>query len=231
MSMGNVSSVECYPNDLWITLLRVYLFCIRFSYWMAPHCIDIKIVVPGAGIFTIRWPSDCLTFIKGVLWLVRRLCIEMGPFSLRDTTWPNRGHIPHDMLTVGLDFLWSWWRHQIETFSWLLAVCAENLPVTGEFPSQRPVTRSFGVFFDQRLDKRLSKQSRRWWLETRPSSLWRHLNGYIKSSRRIGWTHSFRFLSGMSCFYRLLFHITNVMISREILLTEDTPQVMCVLLI
>ena len=32
-------------------------------------------------------------------------------------------------------------------------------PVTGEFPAQRPVTRSFGVFFDLRLNKRLSKQS------------------------------------------------------------------------
>ena len=31
--------------------------------------------------------------------------------------------------------------------------------VTGEFPSQRPVTRSFGVFFDLRLNKQFSKQS------------------------------------------------------------------------
>ena len=52
-----------------------------------------------------------------------------------------------------------WWRHQMETFSALLALCAGNLPVTGEFPSQRPVTRSFGVFFDMRQIKRLSKQS------------------------------------------------------------------------
>ena len=42
----------------------------------------------------------------------------------------------------------SWWRHQMETFSALLALCAGNPPVTGEFPSQRPVTRSFDVFFD-----------------------------------------------------------------------------------
>ena len=41
----------------------------------------------------------------------------------------------------------------METFSVLLALCEENLPVTGEFPSQRPVTRSFDVFFDQRLNK------------------------------------------------------------------------------
>ena len=43
-----------------------------------------------------------------------------------------------------------WWRHQMETFSALLALCARNSPVTGEFPSQRPVTRSFDVFFDLR---------------------------------------------------------------------------------
>ena len=45
----------------------------------------------------------------------------------------------------------------METFSALLALCAENSPVTGEFPSQRPVTQSFDVFFDLRLNKRLSK--------------------------------------------------------------------------
>ena len=36
----------------------------------------------------------------------------------------------------------------METFSALLAICAGNSPVTGEFPAQRPVTRSFDVFFD-----------------------------------------------------------------------------------
>ena len=35
----------------------------------------------------------------------------------------------------------------METFSTLLAICAGNSPVTGEFPAQRPVTRSFDVFF------------------------------------------------------------------------------------
>ena len=41
----------------------------------------------------------------------------------------------------------SWWRHQMETFSALLALCAGNSPVTGEFPSQRPMTRNFDAFF------------------------------------------------------------------------------------
>ena len=46
----------------------------------------------------------------------------------------------------------------METFFALLAICAENSLVTGEFPAQRPVTQSFNVFFDLRLNKQLSKQ-------------------------------------------------------------------------
>ena len=45
-------------------------------------------------------------------------------------------------------------RHQMETFSVLLALCAGNSPVTGEFPAQRPVTRSLAVFFDLRQKKK-----------------------------------------------------------------------------
>ena len=52
-----------------------------------------------------------------------------------------------------------WWRHQMEVFSASLARCAGNSPVTGEFHTQRPVTRSFDVFFDIRLIKRLSIQT------------------------------------------------------------------------
>ena len=52
----------------------------------------------------------------------------------------------------------------METFSALLAFYAGNSPVTGEFLSQRPRTRSYDVFFDLRLYKRLSKQSWGWWL-------------------------------------------------------------------
>ena len=46
----------------------------------------------------------------------------------------------------------------------------------GELPAQRPVTRSFDVYFDLRLNKRLSKQSRGWWFETLSGPLGRHYN-------------------------------------------------------
>ena len=48
----------------------------------------------------------------------------------------------------------------------------------GEFPTQRPVTRSFDVYFDLRPDKRSSKQLWGWWFETLLHSLWRHRNAF-----------------------------------------------------
>ena len=44
----------------------------------------------------------------------------------------------------------------METFSALLTICAGNSPVPGDFPAQRPVTQNYDVFFDLRLNKRLS---------------------------------------------------------------------------
>ena len=64
--------------------------------------------------------------------------------------------------------------YHMEIFYALLTLSAGNLPVTGEFPSQRPVTRSFDISSDLRLNKWLSKQSWGWWSETPSRSLWRH---------------------------------------------------------
>ena len=89
----------------------------------------------------------------------------------------NMSHSPYCIKRIEND-IWTgvadctWWRHQMETFSALLALCAGNSPVTAQWP----VTRSFDVFFDLRPNKLLSKQSRGWWFETPSRSLWRHCN-------------------------------------------------------
>ena len=57
--------------------------------------------------------------------------------------WCDLQYIP--MIIYMAHAMLSWWRHQMETFSALLALCAGNSPVTGEFPSQRPVTQNFDV--------------------------------------------------------------------------------------
>ena len=75
-----------------------------------------------------------------------------------------------------------WRQHKLSltssngNISALLAFCGGKPPVTGGFPSQRPATRSFDIFFDLRLNKRVSNQSRRRWFETPSRSLWRHRN-------------------------------------------------------
>ena len=71
----------------------------------------------------------------------------------------------------------------METFSALLAFCAGNSPVPGELPAQGPMTRSFDVFFDLRLNKPFSKQSWGWWFETPSRPLWRHCNEGMRVSK------------------------------------------------
>ena len=101
---------------------------------------------------------------------------------VRILTW----NICFESLSLSLSiyiYIKCWWRHQLETYSALLALCAGNIPVTGEFSSQRSVTRSFEVFFDPHSIKRLSKQSRCRWFGTPSRSLlwpsqaiWQHIS-------------------------------------------------------
>ena len=70
----------------------------------------------------------------------------------------------HDVFLF-IQFEWNkraWWRHQIETFSALLALCKGNSPATGEYPSQRLVTQSFDVFFDLHLNQHINSWANNW---------------------------------------------------------------------
>ena len=71
----------------------------------------------------------------------------------------------------------AWWRHQMETVSALLAFVRgiHRSPVNS--PHKGQSTRSFDVFFYLLLNKWMSKQSWRRWLETPSRSLWCNCNG------------------------------------------------------
>ena len=100
----------------------------------------------------------------------------------------------------------AWWRHKMETFSALLA-------------AQRPLTRSFDVFFDLRLNKRLSKQCWGWWFETPSRPLWCHCNGSrpgpywtdvgLKWALLSNWAF---FLCWMNGSYGIYFHFVCVLL-------------------
>ena len=80
----------------------------------------------------------------------------------RTCTYCFLARAPSDVVKLYTNYS-QWWRNQMEKFSALLAFSAGNSQVTGKFPTQRPVMRSFDVFFNLGLNKRFSKQSRRWW--------------------------------------------------------------------
>ena len=81
--------------------------------------------------------------------------------------------------------------------------------LTGEFPTQRPATRSFTVFFDLRLNERLSKQSWGWCFETPSRCLRRHcnvLNQLGKNSHTWSETYFRQVLFPAYLFFRRRFH-------------------------
>ena len=106
---------------------------------------------------------------------------------------------PSMLVFQRISFPCTWWRHQMETFSAILAIFAGNSPVLGEIPAQRPVTRSLDVFFDLRLNKRLSKQSWGWWFETPSRPLWCHRNESNKRLRDDAHTICIQVLPEISC--------------------------------
>ena len=111
--------------------------------------------------------------ISNLFWSVRR-CL-MGDLNLNgnfdgSSTFAYLGHITEEInkarhYRTFAQAMHTWWRHQMETFS-LLALCEINPPVTSGFPSQKPVTQSFGVLFGGRLNKRLNQQWMCQWFET-----------------------------------------------------------------
>ena len=71
----------------------------------------------------------------------------------------------------------------METFSALLAICVGNSPVHGEFPAQRPMMRSFDVFFDLRLNNG--------WVNNREAGdLRRHRGHYDVNVMTLDYNHS-----------------------------------------
>ena len=117
----------------------------------------------------VHYLQACHKYVLFLSWLeiMNRTYIRQRNHLLRFSPWITVRCLASQSNGQG-----PWWRHSMETFSALLAFCAGNSPVTGELPSQRPVTRSFDVFFYLRLNKLLSKQSWGWWFGTPSCPLW-----------------------------------------------------------
>ena len=142
--------------------------CLSNAAWQIPVEPNTSLCLDGSQSWEIRpnpTASNVCCIKNTCTWFTRALQSEnIYLFTLQKCCRKIR------------NFAGPWWRHQMETYSALLAIRAGNSPVTGKFPAQRPVTRSFDVFFDLRLNERLSKQSWCWLFETPLCPLWRHSN-------------------------------------------------------
>ena len=150
-----------HPYRIFFIFVLVYILC-RFVIFDEACCRNLVTQTTPRAV--VSFPSQKVT----PLWPKIEVLIPIA------NTYANVDPCYNELIR----FVWY------RAHGFMMASSNENIfhatgvsSVTGEFPSQRPVTRMFELFFDLRLNKRLSKQSKRRWFETPSWSLWRHCNG------------------------------------------------------
>ena len=145
----------CYISreDMYISYTRVcydllcnsrYYLC-RLNYFCAFHTIFGVLTLSIQRFLLNRFTvSKYWIFISKSYWILVWVTFRATLVQKNPVQWSCFVASSSDYVPV------AWCRHQMKTFFALLALCAGNSPVTGEFPSQRPVTRCFDVFFDPR---------------------------------------------------------------------------------
>ena len=94
-------------------------------------------------------------------WCRRRLSLQIDSMPTLDFQWMKA--------VVRCEVDWS-------NFFMMTSSNGNIFRVTGPLCGEFTGLRSFDVFFDLRLIKRLNKHSRGWWFETLSSPLWRYRN-------------------------------------------------------
>ena len=163
---------DCFIFMMWISCPKRRSLCWKgLRFYHSSALCDIGLYLTVLLVYSGRQYISLLVSITVVDGLVHDRCqvISNHTAGKAPVKFPSDSSILTHNLSYFCEILsdietvkTSWWRHQMETFSALLALCAGNSPVTVEFPLHRQVTRSFDVFFDLRLNKRLSKQSWGW---------------------------------------------------------------------
>ena len=153
----NVSQAsETRVKKVWKLFLSSFMdsFCRVRNKRMYVRMYDERLMHSPECYFGVYFPRCCVT--RAISTKINLLCAH----KQFDTRVHTREKV-------------SWWKKH-DVIKW--KHFPRNWPFVREFPAQRQVTRSFDVFFDLRLNKRLSKQSRGWWFETLSRPSWRHCN-------------------------------------------------------
>ena len=151
--------------------------------------------VPGwyasamTSLFSLRHGISPLTFFHKICWVTYRypfpICTPQIIQNENLLLCKNTHSIQLTCRTIVQQKVWTGSRLEYHSTTWCkieytiiwIMMTSSNGKISVSLAAlQRPVTQSFDVSFDLRLNKRLSKQSRRRWFETPYRSLWRHCN-------------------------------------------------------
>ena len=137
-----------------------------------PHCNYVVREHDGGRVLKVILRHRCQASVQN--WLRTCLCISTyHQHAQQGGWWTGRQH-------VGTKCLMIMMTSSNGNISCVSGLLWGEFP--GEFPPQKPVTRSFDGYFDPRPSKWLSKQSWGWWFETPSRLLWRHRNGFNRSN-------------------------------------------------
>ena len=110
----------------------------------------------------IQYVGLCVFSLPTPLVMIGRIYVLCLIIIIKSEVWTVTHclRLSHETMVCAVCLSIFLWRHQMDAFAMLSTVCSGNSLVTGEFPAQRPVTRSFDVYFDLRLNKQLSVSKR-----------------------------------------------------------------------
>ena len=185
-SLRNISHWYAFARDGWALGWCHYWCTLDYMYMGVWLCFTVNLSCVfdlALNIFTLTfigyyfWPMSCnikwndyryrIYHLVVLSMCVYRECliisndIHCAPHRVKRFTWFMY------ILFINYDDVIKW-KHFPRYWSFVRGIHRS--------PAQRPVPRSFDVFFDLRLNKRLSKQSWGWWFETLSRPLWRQCN-------------------------------------------------------
>ena len=142
---------------IYVLIQRLLEIIIQFNKWLVDFYSN----------FFIDSDGDCIAYS----YMLSSRHLYSGRYSYPAVIW---------LLSRPGFYRKGWAQNMMASSNWNIfrvtgPLCGE-FTGPGEFPAQRPVTRGFDVFFDLRLNKRLSKQPRGWLFETPSWSLWSQCN-------------------------------------------------------
>ena len=115
--------------NLWVAVCPGLIL---LNYWVQGQIYDRHMVHLG---IRLKWLIPLLRFVYNFqLFFTAGDCIRcIINIQVYATLLPCDWRQWHDNISSTAICIWKW-RHQMEPFSALLALCAGNSPVTGEFP-------------------------------------------------------------------------------------------------